>query len=196
VQIACQRLVGAYAIAVIDHRQPGKVVVAREGSPLLLGVSDTGNYAASDASALLQVTRNMVYLENGDIAELTPTNVRITRLDGTPVERPVHVSQLSAAAVELGSTATTCRRKSSSSRALANTLEIVGGSKSHPARHFRRGSRQFAGRCRLVLIIACGTSSHAGWSPPATGSKPLPACPARRDRQRIPLPHLGANPRS
>jgi glutamine---fructose-6-phosphate transaminase (isomerizing) len=102
VQLACQRLVGAYAIAVIDHTQPGKVIVAREGSPLLLGVSDTGNYAASDASALLQVTRNMVYLENGDIAELTATSVKICRLDGTPVERPVHVSQLIAAAVELG----------------------------------------------------------------------------------------------
>ena len=102
VQITCRQLVGAYAIAVIDHNQPGKVIVAREGSPLLLGVSDTGNYAASDASALLQVTRNMVYLENGDIAELTATSVKITRLDGTPVERPVHVSQLSAAAVELG----------------------------------------------------------------------------------------------
>ena len=70
VRLACRRLVGAYAIAVIDHQQPGKVIVAREGSPLLLGLSDTGNYAASDASALLQVTRNMVYLENGDIAEL------------------------------------------------------------------------------------------------------------------------------
>ncbi|MBI3759030.1 MAG: glutamine--fructose-6-phosphate aminotransferase, partial [Deltaproteobacteria bacterium] len=84
VQLACRRLVGAYAIAVIDHNQPGKVVVSREGSPLLLGVSDTGNYAASDASALLQVTRNMVYLENGDIAELTASSVKITRLDGTP----------------------------------------------------------------------------------------------------------------
>lgn len=102
VQTACKRLVGAYAIAVIDHQQPGKVVVSREGSPLLLGVSDTGNYAASDASALLQVTRNMVYLENGDIAELTASSLKIARLDGTPVERPVHVSQLSAAAVELG----------------------------------------------------------------------------------------------
>ena len=55
--------------------QPGKVIVAREGSPLLLGVSETGNYAASDASALLQVTRNMVYLENGDIAELTAATI-------------------------------------------------------------------------------------------------------------------------
>ena len=57
VQLACRRLVGAFAIAVIDAKQPGKVIVAREGSPLLLGVSETGNYAASDASALLQVTR-------------------------------------------------------------------------------------------------------------------------------------------
>src|SRR5574343_107590 len=100
VRLACQRLVGAYAIAVIDHKQPGKIIVSREGSPLLLGLSDTGNYAASDASALPQVTRNMAYLENGDISELTADAVRICRLDGSPVSRPVHVSQLSAARSE------------------------------------------------------------------------------------------------
>ncbi|TXT30153.1 MAG: glucosamine--fructose-6-phosphate aminotransferase (isomerizing) [Rhodocyclaceae bacterium] len=165
VQIACQRLVGAYAIAVIDHTQPGKVIVAREGSPLLLGVSDTGNYAASDASALLQVTRNMVYLENGDIAELTAGNVRITRLDGTPVQRPVHVSQLSAAAVELGNYQHYMQKEIfEQPEALANTLEIVGGSKTIQPGIFGAEAGNLLADVDSILILACGTSSHSGFT--------------------------------
>jgi glucosamine--fructose-6-phosphate aminotransferase (isomerizing) len=165
VQITCRQLVGAYAIAVIDHNQPGKVIVAREGSPLLLGVSDTGNYAASDASALLQVTRNMVYLENGDIAELTATSVKITRLDGTPVERPVHVSQLSAAAVELGNYQHYMQKEIfEQPEALANTLEIVGGSKSIQPGIFGADAANLMADVDSILILACGTSSHSGFT--------------------------------
>ena len=165
VRISCRRLVGAYAIAVIDHRQPGKVVVAREGSPLLLGVSDTGNYAASDASALLQVTRNMVYLENGDIAELTVTGVRISRLDGTPAERPVHVSQLSAAAVELGNYQHYMQKEIfEQPEALANTLEIVGGSKTIQPGIFGAEAASLLADVDSILILACGTSSHSGYT--------------------------------
>ena len=165
VQIACQRLVGAFAIAVVDHNQPGKVIVAREGSPLLLGVSDTGNYAASDASALLQVTRNMVYLENGDIAELTAANVRITRLDGTPVQRPVHISQLSAAAVELGNYQHYMQKEIfEQPEALANTLEIVGGSKTIQPGIFGAEAGNLLADVDSILILACGTSSHSGFT--------------------------------
>ena len=165
VQIACRRLVGAYAIAVIDQSQPGKIIVSREGSPLLLGVSDTGNYAASDASALLQVTRNMVYLENGDIAELTASNVKITRLDGTPVERPVHVSQLSAAAVELGNYQHYMQKEIfEQPEALANTLEIVGGSKSIQPGIFGAEAANLMADVDSILILACGTSSHSGYT--------------------------------
>jgi len=165
VQLACQQLVGAYAIAVIDHDQPGKVIVAREGSPLLLGVSDTGNYAASDASALLQVTRNMVYLENGDIAELTATGIRIARLDGTPVERPVHVSRLSAAAVELGDYQHYMQKEIfEQPEALANTLEIVGGSKSIQPGIFGAAAADLLQDVDAILILACGTSSHSGYT--------------------------------
>ena len=165
VQLACQRLVGAFAIAVIGYTQPGKVIVAREGSPLLLGVSETGNYAASDASALLQVTRNMVYLENGDIAELTASKVKITRLDGTPVERPVHVSQLSAAAVELGNYQHYMQKEIfEQPEALANTLEIVGGSKTIQPGIFGADAANLLADVDSILILACGTSSHSGYT--------------------------------
>ena len=163
VRLACQRLIGAYAIAVIDQRQPGKIVVAREGSPLLLGVSESGNYAASDASALLQVTRNMVYLENGDLAELTVGGVRITRLDGTPVERPVHVSQLSAAAVELGNYSHYMQKEIfEQPEALANTLEMIGGSKSIQPGMFGAEAGEMLADIDQILILACGTSAHSG----------------------------------
>ena len=163
VQQVCRRLVGAYAIAVIDQRQPGKVVVAREGSPLLLGVSEQGNYAASDASALLQVTRNMVYLENGDVAELTVEGVRIARLDGSPVERPMHVSQLSAAAVELGSYQHYMQKEIfEQPEALANTLELVGGSRSIQPGMLGAAAGELLADVDSVLILACGTSAHSG----------------------------------
>ena len=99
---AIAQLQGAYALAVASEAEPQRVIVAREGSPLLLGLADDGNYAASDASALLQVTRRIVYLDNGDCAELTRSGYRITRVDGTPVARKETVSQLSADAIELG----------------------------------------------------------------------------------------------
>ncbi len=165
VRLACQRLVGAYAIAVIDHCQPGKIVVSREGSPLLLGVSETGNYAASDASALLQVTRNMVYLENGDIAELTASSARIARLDGSPVERPVHVSELSAAAVELGNYRHYMQKEIfEQPEALANTLEMIGGSKSIQPGIFGAEASNLLADIDHILILACGTSSHSGYT--------------------------------
>ena len=163
VQMACRRLVGAYAIAVIDHRQPGKVVVAREGSPLLLGRGETGNYAASDASALLQVTRIMIYLENGDIAELTPSAIRIARADGTPVERPLNVSQLSAEAVELGKFRHYMQKEIfEQPEALANTLEMVGGGKSIQPGIFGADAATTLADVDAILILACGTSYHSG----------------------------------
>lgn len=165
VKLACRQLVGAYAIAVIDYSQPGRVVVAREGSPLLLGVSDNGNYAASDASALLQVTRNMIYLENGDVAELSANKIRIERLDGTPVDRPVHESKLSAAAVELGDFQHYMQKEIfEQPEALANTLEIVGGGKSIQSGIFGADASTLLSDIDSILILACGTSSHSGYT--------------------------------
>ncbi len=160
---ACQRLIGAYAIAVIDHTQPGKVVVAREGSPLLLGVTDTGNYAASDASALLQVTRNMVYLENGDVAELTAGQFHIQDAQGQTVDRPVHFSELSADAVELGSYSHYMQKEIfEQPEAIANTLEIIGGSKTIQPGIFGAEAAKLLADVDHVLILACGTSAHSG----------------------------------
>ncbi|MDE2388219.1 MAG: class II glutamine amidotransferase, partial [Betaproteobacteria bacterium] len=91
---------GAYAIAVMEEVHPERIVVARNGAPLLLGLGESGNYAASDASALLKATRDMIYLEEGDVAELTRDGYRIVNcLNGDlvkEVKRTVHKSNLSS----------------------------------------------------------------------------------------------------
>ncbi len=160
---AVQRLKGAYAIAVVRESEPHRVVVAREGAPLLLGVGEDGHYAASDASALLQVTRRMVYLENGDVAELTPDAWRVLRPDGIPVQRTIALSQLSADAVELGRFRHYMQKEIfEQPDALANTLEMAGAAKSVQPGLFGAGAETVLQDVDSVLILACGTSSHAG----------------------------------
>jgi glucosamine--fructose-6-phosphate aminotransferase (isomerizing) len=160
-------LVGAYAIGVVSEAEPGRVVVARRGSPLLLGIGGEegvdGMYAASDTAALLQVTRKVVYLEDGDLAELRLDGYRVVRPDGSPVEREVHLSSLSADAVELGQYRHYMQKEIfEQPQAIANTLEMIGGGGGISPQVFgARAADVFAGVGR-VLVLACGTSFHAG----------------------------------
>ena len=163
VRAALSELQGAYALAVMRENDPSRIIVAREGSPLLLGLADDGTYAASDASALLQVTRRMVYLDNGDCAEITRAGHRIARVDGTPVERAVIESQLSADAVELGTYDHYMQKEIfEQPDALANTLEMAGAAKSLQPGLFGAEAESILGGAKQVLILACGTSWHAG----------------------------------
>ena len=163
VRATCGELIGAYAIAIVSEGEDSRIIVARHGSPLVLGQSDTGNYAASDTSALLQVTRNMIYLEDGDMAELTRGAMRIMRLDGTPVERPVQVSQLSADAVELGSYRHYMQKEIfEQPAALSNTLEMLAQARSITPNLFGSEADGVFRSVRRVLVLACGTSYHAG----------------------------------
>ncbi|RLJ68505.1 glutamine--fructose-6-phosphate transaminase (isomerizing) [Sulfurisoma sediminicola] len=163
VRAAVRQLRGAFAIAVVHEREPHRVIVAREGSPLLLGIGEDGNYAASDASALLSVTRRMVYLENGDLADLRPDAWHVMRFDGTPVERPVALSQLSADAVELGRFRHYMQKEIfEQPDALANTLEMAGAAKSVQPGLFGADAAKLLAGADSVLILACGTSAHAG----------------------------------
>jgi glucosamine--fructose-6-phosphate aminotransferase (isomerizing) len=163
VRAATRRLAGAYAIAVIHADRPDTVIVAREGAPLLLGLADDGVYAASDASALLQVTRRIVYLENGDIAELTPGKWHVSLADGSAVAREETESHLSADAVELGSYRHYMQKEIfEQPEALANTLEMIGTAKSVQPGLFGADAEAALRDTDSVLIVACGTSSHAG----------------------------------
>ena len=163
VRATCAELIGAYAIAIVTEGEDSRIVVSRHGSPLVLGLSDNGNYAASDTSALLQVTRNMVYLEDGDMAELTRTSMRVFRLDGTPVERAVQVSQLSADAVELGTFRHYMQKEIfEQPAALSNTLEMLAQARSITPNLFGAEADNVFRSVRRVLVLACGTSYHAG----------------------------------
>jgi len=160
---AVTELRGAYAIAVIAEREPEHFIVARLGAPLLLGLGDGENFAASDASALLQVTRNMVYLEDGDVAEVRLDGVRICDAAGSIVNRKVHVSELAAAAVELGPYRHFMQKEIfEQPGAVANTLEMVTGAQSISPQLFGVDAENIFRAIDSVLILACGTSYHAG----------------------------------
>jgi glucosamine--fructose-6-phosphate aminotransferase (isomerizing) len=168
VQQAVRRLHGAYAIAAVSTAEPHTVVGSRRGSPLLLGVGHEGsgrgeNFLASDTSALLQVTKHVTYLEEGDVVEIRTDGYRIVDADGAAVERPIVVSQLSADAVELGMYSHYMQKEiAEQPGAIANTLEMVTGAASISPGLFGADAAEVFGRTKQLLILACGTSYHAG----------------------------------
>ncbi len=156
-------LVGAYAIAVVSDADRERLVVARHGAPLLLGLGEGENFAASDTSALIQVTQRVVYLEDGDVAEITLSGVKIADAKGGIIQRPVHTSQLSASAVELGQYRHYMQKEIfEQPMAVANTLEMVTGAQSISPQLFGAESEAVFRDIDNVLILACGTSFHAG----------------------------------
>jgi glutamine---fructose-6-phosphate transaminase (isomerizing) len=163
VRLAAAELVGAYAIAVISESDPARLVVARHGAPLLLGLGEGENFAASDTSALLQVTRRVIYLEDGDCAEVTLEGVRIADREGRIVERPVHTSELTAAAVALGPYAHYMHKEIfEQPMAVANTLDWVTQASAVSPALFGASAEGVLRGAERVLILACGTSYHAG----------------------------------
>ena len=160
---AAREFIGAYAIAVVSEKDSHRFVVTRHGAPLLLGLGSGENFAASDASALLQVTRDIVYLEEGDVAELTIDGHRILDERGTRVHRQVHESKLSADAVELGPYRHYMQKEIfEQPGAVAATLEMVVGASSIVPQLFGAEAEEVLRDVDRVLILACGTSFHAG----------------------------------
>ncbi len=160
---AAHELVGAYAIAVVSELDRSKLIVARHGAPLLLGLGQGENFAASDASALLQVTRRIVYLEEGDVVELTTAGYRILDADGANAQRPVHESKLSLDAVELGPYRHYMQKEIfEQPGAVAATLEMVVGASSIVPQLFGAEAEQVLRGVNGALLLACGTSYHAG----------------------------------
>jgi glucosamine--fructose-6-phosphate aminotransferase (isomerizing) len=156
-------LQGAYAIAVINESDKHRMAVARMGAPLLLGLGENENFAASDTSALLQVTQKVIYLEEGDCAEVTLDGVKIVSSTGHTIERPLHHSTLSAESVELGTYRHYMQKEIfEQPRAVADTLELATHAKALPAELFGSEAPKILSGIDSVLILACGTSSHAG----------------------------------
>jgi glucosamine--fructose-6-phosphate aminotransferase (isomerizing) len=160
---AVSELTGAYAIAVLSEKNPDRLVVARKGAPLLLGLGEGENFCASDASALLQVTRRIVYLEEGDVVELTAGGHRILDAAGELVDRAVHESKLSADAVELGLYRHYMQKEIfEQPGAVAATLEMVTGASALVPQLFGVDAEELLASANAVTVIACGTSYHAG----------------------------------
>ncbi|HXV06951.1 MAG TPA: glutamine--fructose-6-phosphate transaminase (isomerizing) [Burkholderiales bacterium] len=160
---AISELTGAYAIAVVSQKDPDRFVAARKGAPLLLGLGEGENFCASDASALLQVTRRIVYLEEGDVVELTCHGYRIRDSAGGDAIRPVHESKLSADAVELGPYRHYMQKEIfEQPGAVAATLEMVTGASAIAPELFGVQARSILDELEGVSVLACGTSYHAG----------------------------------
>ncbi|MGH8752634.1 MAG: glutamine--fructose-6-phosphate transaminase (isomerizing) [Burkholderiales bacterium] len=158
---AVAELSGAYAIGVVDSSDPQRLVCARKGSPLLLGLGSKENFIASDVSALLPVTQRIVYLEEGDIADVSLSSYRIIDAKGNAVERAVHLSELSLEMAELGNYRHFMEKEiHEQPRAIADTLEGVGALLTPEI--FGPGAAEVLARIKSTLILACGTSYHAG----------------------------------
>jgi glutamine---fructose-6-phosphate transaminase (isomerizing) len=163
VRTASREWEGAYAVGFISGREPDVVVGARKGSPLLVGLGRGENFLASDASALLARTRNVIYLEDGDVVEMRAEAVSVWDGAGRPVERPVLKSQLSADVVELGPYTHYMQKEIfEQPGAVANTLEMVANARSLLPNLFGTEAHEVFARANQVLLLACGTSYHAG----------------------------------
>ena len=162
-QAAVKRLHGAYAIVAVTARDPDCVVAARMGCPVVVGHGDNENYVASDVQALLPVTRRFQFLEEGDVAEVRQSGIRIFDASGKPAERALRESTLSADSVERGEYAHYMLKEIyEQPRAIADTLaeRITGKSVLEAAMGPK--AQAILPRVRNVHIVACGTSYHAG----------------------------------
>ena len=162
-QATLAELVGAYAIGVVAANNPQQLICARKGSPLLLGVGEHENFIASDMSALLAVTKNVVYLEEGDVAEINLGNYRVFDAQGKAVQREMHVSELTNDSVELGEYRHYMLKEIyEQPQALANTLEAVCNSQSLVPGIFGAEAAASFAAIDSILILACGTSHNSG----------------------------------
>ncbi|MDR8525886.1 glutamine--fructose-6-phosphate transaminase (isomerizing) [Shewanella fidelis] len=163
VQATVKQLEGAYGTVVIDRTDSERMIVARSGSPLVIGYGLGENFVASDQLALLPVTRSFAFLEEGDVAEVTRRSVNIFDVDGNAVEREIKESEVTHDAGDKGEYRHYMLKEIyEQPTAIARTLEgrIAGGKVLDTA--FGDNAAEFLKDIKHVQIIACGTSYHAG----------------------------------
>ena len=162
VRATVAELEGAYALVVVSEHDPDRLILAREGCPVVIGLGVEENFVASDVAALLPVTRRFIFLEEGDVAEVRRESVRIVDRHGARVERPMRESELSANAAERGPYEHFMLKEiCEQPRAIANTLQerVANGRLLEAA--FGPAATEVLGRTANVHIVACGTSYHA-----------------------------------
>ncbi|EQM78476.1 glucosamine--fructose-6-phosphate aminotransferase [Stenotrophomonas maltophilia MF89] len=162
-QHTVKELTGAYALAVVSRAEPERFVCARMGCPLLIGLGEGENFVASDVSAVISATRKVIFLEEGDTAEIRRDGVRIFDEHDQPVERDVHLSDVSLASLELGPYRHFMQKEiHEQPRALGDTIEAAIDAGGFPAELFGKNAEAVLSGIEGVQIIACGTSYYAG----------------------------------
>jgi glucosamine--fructose-6-phosphate aminotransferase (isomerizing) len=160
---AAADLRGAYAIGVVALANPDMMTGARMGCPLVVGLGEGENFLASDVSALIAETRRVIYLEDGDVVALARDGVSIVDREGIEVHRPVHLSELSADAVDLGPYRHYMQKEiHEQPRAVSDTLEGVIDAGVDAEALFGAGASKVFADIDSVLVLASGTSYYAG----------------------------------
>lgn len=161
-QRAVKDLQGAYAIAVVSKHDPERFIAARMGCPLLVGLGDGENFIASDASAVISATRKIIFLEEGDVAEVRLDGVTVFDTGGNKIERKIHMSDVSLASMELGPYSHFMQKEiHEQPRAIADTIEPIMAEGFSP-RLFGENAAELLADVTSVQILACGTSYYAG----------------------------------
>jgi glucosamine--fructose-6-phosphate aminotransferase (isomerizing) len=161
-QKAMAELTGAFAIGVVSVKEPEHMITARLGCPLLLGLGDGENFIASDVSAVLSVTRKVIYLEDGDVADIQRDGVTIFGKDGVEVTRKIHMSDVSLASLELGPYAHFMQKEiHEQPRALTDTIEALIDDNKFSVELFGNKASEVFSQINSVLILAAGTSYYA-----------------------------------
>lgn len=161
-QSAVKELIGAFAIAVVSLNEKQHFVTARQGCPLLIGIAEGENFIASDVSAVLSVTRDVIYLEDGDIADIWQDKVVIYNAQGDTVTRKVHKSDVSLASMELGPYAHFMQKEiHEQPRALTDTIEAIIDDQAFSPALFGEAAEGVFSQVEQVLILAAGTSYYA-----------------------------------
>ena len=162
VQIAIKSFSGSYGLGIISSKYPDQIIAARKGSPLVIGIGKNGNYLASDQMALLSVTKEFIFLEEGDVAEIKIDKITIYDLDGNIVERPIKTSKLKLGQVDLGNYAHYMQKEIfEQPQAIRDTLESRITNDSVVISAFGFKAKEIFLKARQVQIVACGTSYNA-----------------------------------
>jgi glutamine---fructose-6-phosphate transaminase (isomerizing) len=163
VQKAIKSFQGSYGLGVISSKHPDTIIAARKGSPLVIGVGKNGNYIASDQMALLSATKEFIFLEDGDVAELELKKISIYDKNGIKVNRPIRKSKLKEGQVDLGSYKHFMQKEIfEQPQAIRDTLESRITKDNVVISSFAYNSKEIFEKIKQVQIIACGTSYNAG----------------------------------
>ncbi|QHB72821.1 glutamine--fructose-6-phosphate transaminase (isomerizing) [Stenotrophomonas sp. 364] len=162
-QRTVKELTGAYALAVMSRAEPDHFVCARMGCPLLVGLGDGENFVASDVSAIVSSTRRVIFLEEGDTADIHRDGVQVFDENNQPIDRGVHLSDVSLASLELGPYRHFMQKEiHEQPRALGDTIEAAIDAGGFPAELFGKNAEAVLSGIEGVQILACGTSYYSG----------------------------------